>query len=341
MLRLFTTCLIALLLNASTVYAAKGAAEETPEFKAERGSYSIGDLISLTLELEGSGFQLGAMDEEEIAPFDLTGSDAAYNTKTNITTLTVKGHIFETGELTVPPFTILNRDGSSIKSKELKIVIKPLLKGDEKDIRAMKPQVAVDESGPLWPWLFAALLIVLIIAVILYLKHLKGKKIAEEVAKVVTPPHIEALEEIRRIEAMNLIREGRIKEFYTLVSDAIRVFEGKSHGFDAMEMTTEELSRNIRKKAGTKLNAAEEEKDILIIERFLRDCDMVKFAKYRPADMDISALCERAREIIKGRQIINDKASILEEEVHKDAGQEAAELMLQSERAKGDKNDAV
>lgn len=328
MFRLFTTCLIALSLYASPLLAA----EEALEFKAGSGSYLIGDLISLKLELEGSGFQLGAMDEEYLAPFELTGSQAAYNPETDITTLTAQGHIFETGELTIPPLTILNKDGSSIKSTELKIVITPVLEGDESDIRAMKPQVAVDESGPLWPWLLAALLLILTIALIFYLKHLRDKKGEEEVAAIVIPHHIEALDELQKIEAMNLIREGRLKEFYTLVSDVIRVFEGKSHGFDAMEMTTEELSHHIIVKTGASLNKVEEEKDLLTVGKFLRDCDMVKFAKHRPADMDISALCERAREIIKARQLIKDKASIVEEE----AEREAAERMPE-----GDKPDAA
>jgi len=328
--RLFTFCLIALLLHASPVYSADGAAEEAPTFTVETSSYSIGDLISLKLELEGSGFQLGAINDEEIAPFELADSKVAYSSETNITTLTVNGHIFETGELTIPPLTILNKDGSSIKSEELKIVIKPVLKGDEKDIRAMKPQVAINESGPLWPWLLAALLIILIIALIFYLKHLRGKKAAEEVSAIVIPPHIEALEEITKIESMNLIREGRLKEFYTLVSDVIRVFEGKSHGFDAMEMTTEEFSQNIRATTKANQNKTEEERDLLIIEKFMRDCDMVKFAKHRPADMDISALCERAREII------NNKIS-LEEETAKEASEEASELMPEGDRPQGDK----
>ena len=338
MLRLFTFCLIALSLHASSVYSAEGAAEEAPTFKAESGSYLIGDLLSLKLELEGSGFQLGAMDEEDLAPFELAGSKTAYNPETDITTLTAYGHIFETGEFAIPPLTILNKDGSSIKSSELKIVIKPVLKGDEKDIRAMKPQVAIDELGPLWPWLLAALLLAMILALIIYLKRLKNKKNEEEVAAIVIPPHIEALEEISRIEAMNLIREGRIKEFYTLVSDVIRAFEGKSNGFDAMEMTTEELSRHMRAKTRSAinvagLNAAEEKNNLLIIEKFLRDCDMVKFAKYRPADMDISALCERAREIIKARQTIKCKASITEEE--------ATELLPEGYRPEGGKTDAA
>ncbi len=72
----------------------------------------------------------------------------------------------------------------------------------------------------------------------------------------------------------------------------------------------------------------------------MRDCDIVKFAKYRPADMDISALCERARDIIKARQIINNKIS-LEEETAKEASEEASELMPEGDRPKGDKTDAT
>lgn len=335
MLRLSSFCLIALLLHAFPLFAD----EKVPTFKVEKTDYSIGDMISLEVELEGSGFQLGAMDEKDLAPFELTGSKKTYNPETNITTLTVRGHIFETGEITIPPLTILHKDGSSIKSSELKIVIKPVLKGDEKDIRAMKPQIAINESGPLWPWLLTALLLILIVVLIFYLKHLRGKKTAEEVAAIVIPPHIEALEEITKIEAMNLIREGRLKEFYTLVSDVIRVFEGRSYGFDAMEMTTEELSKNIRTKARSDINVAglndaDKENDLLIIEKFLSDCDMVKFAKYKPADMDVSALTNRAREIIK-------KKVSLEKEMIEKAKEETAELMPQGAKPKGDKTDAT
>ncbi|MDH3973473.1 MAG: BatD family protein [Deltaproteobacteria bacterium] len=272
------------------------------EISSDEKSYRIGDLVTLRIAIEGKGFKLGDVNKKALAPFEYSGREEAFNEESGITTLTVKGHIFKVGDFTIPPFEVKDHEGKSYQSGPVTISVKALLKGDEQGIKPLKPQLEVDEGGPLWPWIAAALILAAIIATILFLNRMRGEDVPHVPFEII-PPHIEALKALERIEGLNLLREGKVKKYYTLVADVLRNFEGKIRGFDAMEMTTEELLHTLEKKGS---------EDLALLKKFLTDCDMVKFAKYSPPEMDVSALMERAREIIKrdmARQTVSGESS--------------------------------
>ena len=256
---------------------------------ADKESYNIGDVIRLKLELKGQGFSLGEIDKQKIAPFEVIKKEEIYDEETDSTRFIISGRIFKTGDVIIPPFLFIDDAGNKILSEQAVLRIVPLLNADNEKLREMKPQVAVSQSGPLWPWIVIAMIIV-VLSAFFYLSMRKKKETAEsEEEAVQIPPHIKALEEIERIEGLNLIRDGKVKELYIRVSDVVRNFKGKINGMDAMEMTTGELIESLRKKNGTGL---------VSLEQFLDNCDMVKFAKYMPAQIDIEGLTGRAREII-------------------------------------------
>lgn len=283
-MRIFIHILLFLILLSSSSFAAD------LELGSDEASYKIGDLINLRITMEGKGFTWGDIDKDALMPFEYAGKEESFSEESGKTTLTIKGHIFEVGEFTIPPVEIKDSQGKSFKTWETKVTVKALLKGDEQGIKPLKAQLEIDEGGPLWPWIIVALIVVVIVAAIWFFRRMKGEVEPEKELVQIVPPHIEALKELERIEELNLLREGRIKEYYSLISDAVRNFEGRVNGFDAMEMTTEELVETLNIK---------ESKSLVSIKKFLADCDMVKFAKYSPPDMDISALMERARDIIK------------------------------------------
>lgn len=97
--------------------------------------------------------------------------------------------------------------------------------------------------------------------------------------KPVVPPHVEALERLRRLKARKLWEEGHEKEYYTILTDILRIYLDKRFGIKAMEMTSREIMQTLS--ADKSLVAGK-----AMMRQILDMADFVKFAKVRPLPDD-------------------------------------------------------
>ena len=89
------------------------------------------------------------------------------------------------------------------------------------------------------------------------------------------PAHIISLNEIGRIKSDDSWRvSGNSKEFYTMLTDALRTYISDRFDINATEMTTAEIVDNM-----LKIKSKEELRDI---QELLSVADLVKFAKFNP-----------------------------------------------------------
>lgn len=106
------------------------------------------------------------------------------------------------------------------------------------------------------------------------------------------PPWEVALEELFDVRHAGLIAEGRLAEHFDRVSDTVRKYLGARFGFDGLESTTREalgVLRDVTPRVGP-LDA---------IETFLRQADLVKFAKTVPSADDGELALVRAEHIVR------------------------------------------
>jgi hypothetical protein len=106
------------------------------------------------------------------------------------------------------------------------------------------------------------------------------------------PPWEVALEELFDVRHAGLIAEGRLAEHFDRVSDTVRKYLGARYGFDGLESTTREalgVLRDMSPRVGP-LDA---------IETFLRQADLVKFAKTVPTADDGDLALVRAEHIVR------------------------------------------
>lgn len=103
------------------------------------------------------------------------------------------------------------------------------------------------------------------------------------------PPHARARRRLR--EAMAHISDS--KRFVSEVSDIVRVYLEESFNLRAPERTTEEFLHELQ--ASNRLD--EQVKPSL--GDFLSRCDMVKFAKYEPTQMELEDLHSAAMRIVE------------------------------------------
>jgi hypothetical protein len=182
---------------------------------------------------------------------------------------------FIIGEYEIPRITINYKNKKTgkeekIKTKKIKISVKSTLKGDVQNIKDIKPPVEIKVSyKKLWLTL-SVLLIIIAGGIILYYFYKNKPKIFR--VKPI-PAHVRILDELKELENSNLINEN-LKEYYIKLSDIVRYYIETRFKLMAPERTTEEFLVEI--KDAVILTPAQK----TLLEKFLEQCDLVKFAKY-------------------------------------------------------------
>ena len=105
------------------------------------------------------------------------------------------------------------------------------------------------------------------------------------------PPWEVAIEELHDIRHAGLVEAGRYAEHYDRVSYTVRKYLGDRYGFDGLESTTREILGVLR--GVHPLVPALDE-----IEPFLKEADLVKFAKLTPTSDECRIVLDRGDSIV-------------------------------------------
>ena len=145
------------------------------------------------------------------------------------------------------------------------------------DIRGLKPPVEIS-SG--WEWLGWTLGVLAVAALLFAAWRWWRKRRSHIPVPPPVPAHVRAKEMLEQALALM----AHPKPFCTLVSDTIRTYLEERFDFHAPERTTEEFLHELR---GTDLLAPEQKESL---GKFLESCDLVKFAKYEPGELELRGL---------------------------------------------------
>jgi len=105
------------------------------------------------------------------------------------------------------------------------------------------------------------------------------------------PPWEVALEALHDLRHAGLMREGRFAEHFDRVSDVLRRYLGDRYGYDGLESTTREALVSLREVQPVIT-------DLDRVETFMRDADLVKFARLTPSEGECMDLLARAEDIV-------------------------------------------
>lgn len=204
---------------------------------------------------------------------------------------------FELGKLEVPAVEVevVGADGNVVKlaTEPAPVTVASVGLDEGGDIRAIKGPLDIPLSVlTLLPWLAGILLLA---GGLYWLWRRSRRRAPGSILAPAEPPrpaHETAYEAFRTLEAERLPDRGEIKVFHIRASDIVRAYVEGRFGVDALEMTTGEVLDGLR---GHEVN----DEVLLDFRRLLERCDLVKFAKLRPA-------LERCREVIPlGRSLVD------------------------------------
>ena len=209
---------------------------------------------------------------------------------------------FDSGKYTIPRVTVLINNKPFFSDSlrvEVDNVVVDTLKQKMYDI---KP-IAEVTSSKSWIWkLILALLLLAGIGAFVYwyLKIRQTKKIEEELYKT---PIEKATSLLNSLEKKELWQKGEIKAYYSELTDIARTYIEEAIEIPAMESTTSELIEGLRK-ASLKKKMKLSQETIENLERVLKQADLVKFAKSKPLDFEIT----EDRKKIESAIVILDKS---------------------------------
>jgi len=278
------------------------------KFKAgfDKIQANVGDKVRYSLEVSGPENIEVRIPGVPINTGNFTVDDAVLGSSawfgTRKTTRGIIARSFTLGKNVLPKENINYRHKSSsqwsvMEIPEQSIEIKSLL--DKNTVlRDIKGPVGSPVAGN---FVSLVILAVFLVAAGLTLVYFNRKKERQE--KIIKrSAHEIAYEQLERLRVKDLISSGRIKEFYSEISDIVRRYLENRFGFKASEMTTEEFLAKVRESSS--LNSGHKS----LLREFLFRCDMVKFAKYLPQARDSDGAFDAAKNFVDQTKQNDDPA---------------------------------
>ena len=194
---------------------------------------------------------------------------------------------FDSGSYRIPPYWFrVNVDGhiDSIPSNAVTLNVFTMKIDSTKGPCDIKmPYGAPLTLKEVSPYMLGVILLGAIIFFLLY--SIKRKKrnlpIFSKPQKPKEPAHIVVLRELDRIKQEKIWQQGKTKQYYSELTDALRIYLEDRFEVQTMEKVTDEILESIRYRKGLL-----SQKSFNNLAQILQLADLVKFAKYKPLPDD-------------------------------------------------------
>jgi hypothetical protein len=212
---------------------------------------------------------------------------------------------FDSGEYVIPSIAFYSLDSILLaETEELLLNVQTIAVDTTLAIKDIKePLSAPITIRELLPYIVVALLVFgLIVGGIFLIRYLNNRKKPQpaEKQKPKIPAHILALQDLEALWRKKLCQAGYIKQYYSELTDIVRVYIENRWNIAAMEMVSSEIitalsSENIPAETIRKL------------EQVLLLSDMVKFAKSNPLADENSACYQHIVEFVQITKLVSNE----------------------------------
>ncbi|PLX16278.1 MAG: hypothetical protein C0597_08065 [Marinilabiliales bacterium] len=241
----------------------------------------------------------------------------------NDTTLLESGHylikkrllvtVFDSGYYALPPIPFLYYT-DTIRTDPIGFRVRTVPVDTSQAIKDIKmPYGAPLSFAEVFPWAGGGIaLAVLILALAYIIRKLKRKEPIIKRVKPREPAHIIAYRDLDKLKAGKLWQQDKVKEYYTDLTDILRLYLWNRYTVRTLERTSEEILDSLKNIDFSDEEAFETLKDIFHVS------DLVKFAKFKP-------LADEHEKCIEGAYKFVDRTKLIVEEKKEESEVEANE----------------
>ncbi len=277
--------IVCLFLN-TTLFAQKATVEITPR------SFLIGDQATITLQLKLNAPQqvLWPVFADSTATYKLDvikrgEVDTLKSDSSKFFTLSQKIVFtsFDSGTVVIPPFSFYAMDSTFIAiTDSLRLNVNTVAVDTSKAFRDIHDTLGEYlRFNELLPWILlsVAILLVLGFGLFFYYRKKKNKPLFTLFqAKSMTANEF-AVSELSRLREKRLWQQGQVKEYYSELTNVLRLYISQRFNIDALEMLSSEIVEQLSDHEETVDNVSS-------LDELLTLADMVKFAKELPLPND-------------------------------------------------------
>lgn len=260
---------------------------------------TIGLHISVVQDREVNGLMLNLVADTLNAKVEIADKGKADTTALDNNRLQINRDItlqaFDPGTYQLPAILYVV-GGDTLRSKEtLTLTVDSIKVDPQGKIKDFKPVAEApfklldwvpDFISDYW-WAWLAGLLLLAFGIYAYFKwYKKGINPLKPVKKRL-PPYEEAMQALSNLMSRNLWQNGQEKEYYTTLTDILRVYIDRRFGINAVEMTSTQIMDKIRQNEDAHI-AKEQLNNVLEI------ADFVKFANMHTLADDNEIAFQRA-----------------------------------------------
>jgi len=211
------------------------------------------------------------------------------------TTLAFEGTLWAPGAYSTPalPISVVDTDGRvfNVLADPVSLTVDSVLVDGDTQLREIKPQAAFPPP-PLWRQIAGWALAVVAVTLVLWLllRWLYGVWRLRP-GRDLRPAHQVALDELARVEALDLPGQNRAQEHYTLISHALRRYLEEAYRVPALDRCTSEIHAALHE---TPIAPAIQQR----VMNLLVDADLVKFANLTPESTQAAQSVQDARQLV-------------------------------------------
>jgi hypothetical protein len=268
----------------------------------------IGDQVNFNISIshpENMDVNYPAISDTLIGPIEILRSSGPDTVKSKNKEVLVQLRYlitsFDTGFYEVPPIFVETNTGNGVRRyysdyTAIEVVRPGIAPADSTD-------VIFDIAGPrkaritfmeVLPW---SLLVIVLILTLIFIYRMVGKRKSEVPDEKSHLPaesiHIISLRELDKLEKKELWQKSQHKRYYSQLTEILRTYIDRRFDISSMEMTTAETLHSLMESGFTKGELYS------LLEEILTMADQVKFAKYRPVDVNNISSIDNARLFIR------------------------------------------
>lgn len=297
--------------------AVKNIGPVTATASVDHSEITIGDKIRLTITIEhDKGIEVFFPEfGEKLADFTIKDYGKIKPKTLKSGKISVKEwyllDTFLTGPYVIPSLETKYKTADNniveIQTNEIFVEVTSVIKEGDKveDIREIMEPIEVPLNYTLIYIIAGGVLgiICITLGTIFYIRKKRSNKV--DPGPPPLPAHEIAYRELNSLTALDLVSQGKIKEYYYRLSNIVRYYIERRFTIMAPERTTEEFLHEM----ATNGSFANEHK--VLIKNFMEQCDLVKYAKYGPNKDEISSAFFAAKKLVDETKDVPDPLSKL------------------------------